>query len=53
VTDTNRVSIQEVGRVLLPKDGEVKAAVESGDAVLEEKLKIDSVTPEAVAGKTA
>jgi len=37
--------------VLLPKEGEVEAAVGSGEAVLEKKSKVVSVTPEAVAGK--
>ena len=43
--------MQEVGRAILPKDGEVKAAVETGAAVLEKKLNVDSVTPESLAEK--
>lgn len=37
--------LKDVGRILLPKDGEVDAAVASGSAVLEKKLKVDSVAP--------
>lgn len=43
--------MQEVGRAILPKDGEVKAAVETGAAVLEKELNVDSVTPETLAEK--
>ncbi|KAG0583434.1 hypothetical protein KC19_3G135200 [Ceratodon purpureus] len=45
--------LKEVGRVLLPKSGEVKAAVANGEKVLEKKLKVESVTPEALAAKAA
>lgn len=31
----------------------MKAAVATGEKVLEKKLKVDSVTPEALAGKVA
>ena len=43
--------MQEVGRAILPKDGEVQAAVETGAAVLEKELNVDSVTPETLAEK--
>lgn len=43
--------IKEVGRAILPKDGEVQAAVETGAAVLEKELNVDSVTPETLAEK--
>lgn len=43
--------LQEVGRVLLPKESEVKAAVGTGAAVLERELNVDSVTPETLAEK--
>jgi len=43
--------VQEVGRVLLPKEGEVKAAVATGATVLEKELGVDSVTPEAIGEK--
>jgi hypothetical protein len=43
--------VQEVGRAILPKDGEVQAAVETGAAVLEKELNVDSVTPETLAEK--
>ncbi|KAG0568764.1 hypothetical protein KC19_6G044000 [Ceratodon purpureus] len=43
--------LKEVGRAILPKDGEVKAAIASGEKVLEKELGVDSVTPEALAEK--
>jgi rhodanese-related sulfurtransferase len=43
--------VKEVGRVLLPKGSEVKAATQTGEEVLKEKLNVESVTPEALAEK--
>ncbi|XP_024386648.1 uncharacterized protein [Physcomitrium patens] len=43
--------VKEIGRVLLPDEGEVKAAVATGEQVLEKELGVDSVTPESLAKK--
>lgn len=43
--------LQDVGRVLLPKESEIKAAIGTGAAVLEKELNVDSVTPETLAEK--
>jgi len=43
--------VQDVGRILLPKEGEVQAAIGTGAAVLEKNLNVDSVTPQTLAEK--
>lgn len=40
-----------MGWAILPKDKEVSSVVANGAAFLEEKLEVDSVTPEAFLGK--